>query len=486
MGDSSQHDEAPTNETSEPRATGEPPASVHGAIPVLVASGGVLPRNAAPGLVMTLQRTAGNRAAQRVLARWDSPEHVALGDTAAGSAGPRIVLRAHDRDIPNRTSAPSAWGGGWARRHAAGNTHQKAALEHGLTYGEVVALVGDFYENWDRLDNAPLTEVFDLIPLIRGHASTSQLQQATAGRYLALASVNISHFSNVPAGQRNVDVWRRMHVQAINAALSGNRNRAWGLNGAADHFLTDGFSGGHIRTPRGALVGSALGNIESKILHDLDNEYGVEVTNARGDRAWIAYGDEHFTDAGNATNRRVAEEAVRLSRRDISDAIGGRMSAPTSTTAFEAERLVPRPVSPGVDRWTGRTPTYIRGPRGIPIRLPDDYTRVRNRVIAHEGPGVVAGLFNDDDQVRAWVRRNTRRTIGFLTADEKIRMIETLIGGVFSVVTDDDMEAIEKILSSVTSESEMVALRTRLSPRATDLTDHGDRARFRLALARRP
>jgi len=109
---------------------------------------------------------------------------------------------------------------------------------------------------------------------------------------------------------------------------------------------------------RTALVGSALGNIESKILHDLDNEYGVEVTNARGDRAWIAYGDEHFFDAANATNRRIAEEAVRLSRRDVTEALAGRMSAPNASTAFEAERLVPRPVNMAVDRWTGRTPTY--------------------------------------------------------------------------------------------------------------------------------
>ena len=430
-----------------------------------------------------LARLASGRPGKRVLARWDSPEHVQLGDTAAGPGAALIRLACHARDLPSGYSG-SGWPSGWRMLTASPNGDQVRAMTRGLTYGEVVALSGDFYSDWNALTNAPLREVIDLIPLIRTFADTTQLQNATAGRYLALASQNVSHFSNVAVGRRNVDVWRRMHTQAINVALGGNVNEAWGLNGCADHFLTDAFSGGHIRTPRDRLVGSAMGNIESKILHDLDNEYGVEVTNAAGTQTWIAYGDDMINDPRDATNRGMAEQATRLSRKDIEDALSGRLTTVPST--FAAEALIPRPVNPAADRWTGRTPTYVMGPDGNPVRVADDYTQMRDRVIRHEGPGVVAGFFNDDDQVRAWVRRMDQAALARQPADEKIRMINTLIGGFFSWISEDDMQAMEKILGSVSTESEMQVLRAALGPRATDFSSFAQRTRFRLALARHP
>ena len=251
----------------------------------------------------------------------------------------------------------------------------------------------------------------------------------------------------------------------------------------ADHYLTDAFSGGHIRTPRDRLVGSATGNIESKILHDLDNQYGVVVTNARGDTPWIAYGDERFFRPENKSNRSIAQEAVRLSRQDIDDALAG--SSPGASGAFAAEQLVPRPVDPSADRWTGRTPTYVNTRNG-PVRVSDDYTRMRNDVILREGPGVISGLWTDDNQVRAWVAGQEPAAIGRQPPEEKIRMIETLIGGFFSWISDDDVEAMERILRSVTSRAEMQRLRRALSPRALDFTSLGQRTRFRVALAREP
>jgi hypothetical protein len=336
---------------------------------------------------------------------------------------------------------------------------------------------------WDALNNASLWEVITLIPLIRGHATTTELQEATGGRYLALAAQNVEHFSNVASGRRNIDVWRRMHIEAIGEARAGRTNRAWGINGMADHYLTDAFSGGHIRTPRDRLTGSAMGNIESKILHDLDNQYGVLVTNARGDAPWIAYGDERFFTAGNADNRRIALEAVRLSRQDIADALAGGSAG--AGAGFAAERLVPRPVDPNADRWTGRTPTYVATPYG-PVRVSDDYTRMRDEVVVREGPGVVSGLWTDDNQVRQWVANQDLTAIGRQPPEEKIRMIETLIGGFFSWISDDDVDAMERILRSVTSRAEMQRLRRALSARALDFTSLGQRTRFRIALAREP
>jgi hypothetical protein len=420
------------------------------------------------------------RAPRRKLQRWDSPEHVQLGETAAGPSAPPIRLASHTRDLAGGYGG-AGWPAGWTMLTPSPNADQVRAMTNGLSYGEVVALSGDFYRTWAELNAAPLREVIDLIPLIRAAATTTQLQNATAGRYLALASKNVSHFSNVPLGQRNVDFWRNMHTQAITAALAGNANEAWGLNACADHFLTDAFSGGHIRTPRAQLVTSSLGNIESKILHDLDNEHGVEVTNARGDRPWIAYGDDMINDPRNSTNRGLAEEAVRLSRQDITDALAHRLTSVPAT--FAAEALVPRPVNPAVDRWSGRTPTYVAGPDGEMIRVADDYTMTRDRVIRSEGPGVIAGFFTDDDQIRAWVGRMDSAAIARQPTDEKIRMIDTLMSG---WISDDDMVAMEKILGSVSSPAEMQILRRTFEPRATEFTSIGQRTRFRVALARNP
>src|SRR5262249_4907141 len=148
----------------------------------------------------------------------------------------------------------STWPPSWQAYYATLNADQKRALTSGLSYGEIVALAGDLYEDFNALNRAPLREVIDLLPVVKSPtATTEQLQAASGGRYPALARENIAHFSNVPVGQRNRDHWRNYHMQAIAAARSGNANLAWGLNAAGDHFLTDSFSGGHVRTERAKL-----------------------------------------------------------------------------------------------------------------------------------------------------------------------------------------------------------------------------------------
>ncbi|HEY6475715.1 MAG TPA: hypothetical protein VI456_03985 [Polyangia bacterium] len=198
-----------------------------------------------------------------------------------------------------------------------------------------------------------------------------------------------------PAPKR--DAASRAHT----AARAGDGNTAYGLNAAADHFLTDAFSGGHIRTPRDRLIGSAKGNVESKIFHDLDNQFGVRVINARGD-TWVAYGDNYLDDPRNARGRQLAMDAVRRSRQDISDALtrGQGYPEPKPDTAFAAELLVPHPLNPNEDRFTGRVPTYV-AINGIPVRVPDDYTRERDKLAVTEGPGILSSFFTDDNEIRA-------------------------------------------------------------------------------------
>jgi hypothetical protein len=438
-----------------------------------------------PGLLPSQAFSLGG--ARRLLQKFDSPEHVLLGETSGGAATGFILLECHQTDLPQRLQPVNTWPPEWQRLWALPTTtaEQKRFLTKGLTYGEVVALSGDFYPDFNSLNTAPLREIFDLIPLIRGKATTTQLQQATGGRYLALAQQNESHFTNVRPGHRNIDVWRERHMQAIQTARQKNSNLAWAINGGADHFLTDAFSGGHIRTPRDKLMGSASKQIEAKVLHDLDNEHGVEVTNDRGDPPWIAYGDTMLSDPRNAKSRLVAEEAVRLSKKDVADALsqGNAYPAPTPATVYAAEKLVPRPVNPSADRWTGRIPTYVLAPGGTAVRQADDYTMTHDRIIQQEAPGIIAGFSNDDDQIRDWVARHQLPAIGRQSQGEKIRMINTLLDG---YVEDVDLDAIEKLCNSVTSGGEMNAIRNAINPRVTSLSSLGQRTRLRVILSRNP
>ena len=293
-------------------------------------------------------------------------------------------------------------------------------------------------------------------------------------------------FRSDPAHSNAGDnTWRAGHIQVILLARQGNANQGWGANAAADHFLTDAFSGGHIRTPRATLMGSAMGNIESKIPHDLGNEHGVELSNRRGDTPWIAFGDDMLSDPRNIRNRQLAVEAVDSPGRDIADALAQRTAypAPTPATAFPAELLVPRPMDPNRDRSTGRTPTYVPGPSGGAIRAADDYTVTRDRIIANEAPGIVAGFFNDDNQIRDWVSRNGLAAIARQPGAEKIRMVNNLMNG---WIDYEDVSTIERICQSVTTGAEMAEIRNAIRPRTGEAQNIGQRTRTRIALERIP
>src|SRR5262249_46021048 len=137
---------------------------------------------------------------------------------------------------------------------------------------------------------------------------------------------------------------------------------------------------------------------------------------------------------------------------------------------------------PAKDRWSGRIPAYVSSPVG-PVRLPDDYTAMRNKVILSEGPGVVKGLFTDDNEVRSWVSQADLGVLGRQPTSEKIRMLNTLNDG---VISEPDMVAMEKILRSVQTAQEMTEIRVAMKPREVDFSDFGQRTRFRIFLARNP
>lgn len=151
------------------------------------------------------------------------------------------------------------------------------------------------------------------------------------GRYLALAASNFDHF-----GEDAVSAYAMGHGQALSQALLARRlsgaarenalQLAYAQNAFADHFLSDLFSSGHLRTPRRALdrigrqssvpEGAALAGLCAKAMHDEDSYHGLSVRNARGE-TWRAYGDKKLLDHGDAENLRRVVAAVQASAAEI-------------------------------------------------------------------------------------------------------------------------------------------------------------------------
>lgn len=423
--------------------------------------------------------------AEAVLQRYEGYEHVALGDEAKGDKGRLILLNCHKWDFPKseRDKPVSDWPKEWQERWSKYDENQRRAVQFGLTYGEVVALVGDLYPTFEALSDAGLREVIDLIPLVRNAATTTaQFQEATGGRYLDLAKKNVGHFSLGPGGKAgaagsNMAIWREQHRLAIGWARGGFADMAWGINAGADHFLTDAFSGGHIRTPRADLMKDDMQSVQSLVLHNLDNIYGVEVSNKRGDKPWIAYGDKLLNHKSNKDGRAKALEAVELSKKDIAEALAKKEAypEPTAGTVYEAEQLVPSALKPKVDRWTGRPK------KGV---LPDkdgDYKSMFAYIAASEGPGIAKESFDTaDDQVVSWVSRADAAELKRTPGKEKIRMLNTLVSG---IISEADMLAIERLLGAVTTSAEMTQIKGGFPD--TKIFNWNYNARIEKALARK-
>jgi len=255
-------------------------------------------------------------------------------------------------------------------------------LDNGLalTYGQVVALGGDFY----GLPHAPISD--DPTPPLRffqaynslavnpgaygeapkilsvmqieidavNQAIRQGLQPSTAykalgdtlsgqwnvitgggspateffppGRYLALASTNWDHF-----GWHAITCYKVGHGLAMEYAINAKNNsspglrrtmleRAYAMNAFADHYLTDIFSAGHMRAPRKELYDtitpSFVGSLLSRFMHDEDSAYGLNVTNAYGDQ-WLAYGDKRLLDKANNANLQMVQAAIQVSANEI-------------------------------------------------------------------------------------------------------------------------------------------------------------------------
>ena len=136
-----------------------------------------------------------------------------------------------------------------------------------LTFGDIVSLAGDYFGTFEELRSlgdtaAGRAELAWTLWDCHGNAgpepSVDQpTKERVRNRYLDLAANNISHFSGGGTAWATFSQWHgHALVDAFDAGRNGDQGlweRALAEEAFADHFLTDMFAGGHVRTPRVAI-----------------------------------------------------------------------------------------------------------------------------------------------------------------------------------------------------------------------------------------
>jgi hypothetical protein len=266
-----------------------------------------------------------------------------------------------------------------------------------LTYGSIVALAGDYYGLPNRpisTDASPsdafraayatlaadpnavsevprilaevLQEVADVAAAIASGQEGSSAYIAagekyddayisiTNGRMAELAAFNWDHF-----GPYAVTCYTLGHTLALEQAVAAKAlvdpaareaalQNAYALDAFANHFLTDLFSAGHMRTPRYEIStrrisgSSAVWDLLAdsylpRFMHDEDCLNGLHVVDARGNN-WMAYGDARLRDTPDADNLARVSGAVSASVGEVYEAY---LTGVVQTLPFEALQRIP-------------------------------------------------------------------------------------------------------------------------------------------------
>ncbi|MDY7232329.1 hypothetical protein [Hyalangium rubrum] len=175
-----------------------------------------------------------------------------------------------------------------------------------LTYGEVVALAGDYYATPEELASELTPAVADAIRGVTPQDEGTFLLNTHRGwfDYAMLANENQDHFA-----PRSWARYARHHREALEMAVRKDLDAALVRNAFADHFLTDAFASGHLRVPRNALEGLS-GALPTRKMHDEENVHGLWVQSASG-FVWRSYGDDHL--GTNPVHLTLTAHAVGLS-----------------------------------------------------------------------------------------------------------------------------------------------------------------------------
>jgi len=249
--------------------------------------------------VLSMQRSIGNAATLRRLPKMGNQK------TQHGGKLPKALLPLAGQYIQHLQRFASA-------EHrslgAEGENVPESGLFPGsppLSYGEIIALSGDFYTSYDLMaspnyilkdgkeDHSPdstqkkitelnsLKRLFEIESIARANGDTKTLASldtgfvpdltaapgpdgtqpelpgymiATGGRYGEMALDNFKHFS---FGGENINEWKQEHRKSLEEAFqaglisdNGARIKAMARTAAGDHYLTDAFSTGHMRVPR--------------------------------------------------------------------------------------------------------------------------------------------------------------------------------------------------------------------------------------------
>lgn len=216
---------------------------------------------------------------------------------------------------------------------------QKLEIALGFTfsYGDIVSMGGDLFEDWKQLHDETKTEegrknLNKLRDAIDSEAKGKSpkyedpktVNKTYAERYKDLALRNISHFS---LGGTSIETWTKHHTEAIvasfNAGKDGNSASlqiALAMNAFADHFLTDSFSAGHIRVPRKDIIqyyDNFAKEVFQHLIDYLANRLGIRIFElAQADYRRVRW----FGDEGD--RRDAQQEVLRRINEQISKAGG--------------------------------------------------------------------------------------------------------------------------------------------------------------------
>lgn len=265
-----------------------------------------------------------------------------------------------------------------------------------LTFGDIVALAGDFYgvpdkpissgtseeDKADRFiaayrslalaDREEVHKILSQISRERGalHKAVHERQKPNIGvekvlkkgnvtygaitkytflpcsflysRYIDLAKNNFDHFGlEAREAYRVGHACARRKVEEAKVAIEESIQMlllrdALTMELFAQHFFTDLFASGHVRTPRKAIFNyvqgkkftpgkSAIAGLLAKEMHDEDNRAGLKVKNQRG-QSWESFGDACYFEPKDGENRDIVSEAVADGLVDLIDCFLGNES----------------------------------------------------------------------------------------------------------------------------------------------------------------
>lgn len=203
------------------------------------------------------------------------------------------------------------------------------------------------------------------------HSVTSKIKDqwayAKSPGYVDLLSINVDHFEEDAkvsyAIGHTIALEEAKKAYALKAKGEQDEavatlNMAYAMDAFASHFLTDLFSSGHLRTPRGPLLdiskivkyrlmGYTATNVGlmANAGHDEDNYSGLWVKNIH--QVWNAFGDGSYFDVKSEDNRFAIREALQASIDEVSKAF--ETGELTRFKSFNALKLVGEPLPSGSD-----------------------------------------------------------------------------------------------------------------------------------------